>query len=85
MGSELKVTIWASGAPKQFILQVCSAIHACKQLEHDVKFSRAKEAVANAILDLEIKKEEYAQVHSLEKKRQKGIQEKAYLLPPSPS
>jgi hypothetical protein len=60
MGSELKVALWASGTPEQFILHVRSAIHACKQMEHGVKFSNAKEAVANAILDLEIKKEEYA-------------------------
>jgi len=61
-----------------------SAIHACKQTEHDFKFSRAKEAFATAILDMEIKKEKYAQVHNSEKKRQKGIQEKIYLLPPNP-
>ena len=84
MGSKLKVTLWASGTPEQFILHVCSAIHACKQMEHDFKFSKAEKAVANAILDLEIKKDEYAQVCSLEKKRQKGIKEKAYPLPPSP-
>jgi len=60
MGSELKVALWASGTPEQFILHVLSAIHPCKQMDHDVKFSNAKEAVANAILDLEIKKEEYA-------------------------
>jgi hypothetical protein len=35
-------------------------------MEHDLKFSKAKEAVANAILDLEIKKEEYVQVCSSE-------------------
>jgi hypothetical protein len=43
-------------------------------MEHDAKFSTAKEAVANAMLDLEIKKEEYAQVHSLERKETKGNQ-----------
>jgi len=64
MGSELKVTLWASETPKQFILHVRSAIHTCKQMKHDIKFSRAEEAVANAILNLEIKKEEYAQVCS---------------------
>jgi hypothetical protein len=41
-------------------------------MEHDIKFSRAEEAAANAILDLEIKKEEYAQVCSLERKKTKG-------------
>ena len=41
-----------------------SAIHTCKQTEHDVKFSNAEEAVA----------EEYAQVRSLERKKAKGNQ-----------
>jgi hypothetical protein len=52
-------------------------------MEHDVKFSKAEEAVANAILDLVIKKDEYAQIRSSEKKRQMGIKEKTYPLPPS--
>ena len=72
MGSELKVVLWASGTPEQFILYVRSAIHTCKQMEHDVKFSSAKEAVATSLLDLEIEKEEYAQVRSSEKKKTKG-------------
>ena len=55
MGSKLKVMLWASTTPKQF-LHVRSAIHACKQMEHDLKFSNAKEAVATVLLDLEIKK-----------------------------
>jgi len=67
-GSKLKVTLWASETPEWFILHVRSAIHACKQLEDDVKFSKAEDAVANAILDLEIQKDEYAQVHNSEKK-----------------
>jgi hypothetical protein len=68
MGSELKVTLWASGTPEQFKLHVRATIHACKQIEHDVKFSKAKEAVVNAILNLEITKDEYVQVCSSEKK-----------------
>ena len=72
MGSELKVTLWASVTPEQFILHVRSAIHACKQMEHDVKFLNAKEPVATANLDLDIRKEEYAQVHNSEKKKNKG-------------
>jgi hypothetical protein len=55
-GSKLKVVLWASGTPEQFILHVHSAIHTCKQMEHEVKFSTAKEAVATAQLDLEMKK-----------------------------
>jgi hypothetical protein len=71
MGSKLKVALWASGTPNEFILHVRSAIHACKQMEHDVKFSTAEEAVTNAILDLEIKKDENAQVCSSERKKDK--------------
>jgi hypothetical protein len=63
-GSVMKVTLWASGTPKQFILHVRPAIHAYKQMEHNVKFLNAKEAVAMVNLDLDIKKEEYAQVLS---------------------
>jgi hypothetical protein len=72
MGSKLKVALWASGTPEQFILHVRAAIHACKQMEHDVKYQNAEEAVATANLDLEIKKEEYAQVHTSEKRKNKG-------------
>jgi hypothetical protein len=73
-GSELKVALWVSVTPEQFILHAQSVIHASKQLEHDVKFSKVEEAVANAILNLEIKKDEYAQVHSSERKTTKGNQ-----------
>ena len=72
MGSELKVALWASGTPKQFVLHVRSAIHACKQMEHDVKYLNAQEAVTMVNLDLDIKMEEYAQVPTLEKKKNKG-------------
>jgi len=83
-GSKLKIVLWASGTPEKFILHVRSAIHACKQMEHDLKFLNAEEAVATAKLDLEIKKEAYVQVCNWREKRTKGIQEKAYLLPLSP-
>jgi hypothetical protein len=71
-GSKLKVALWASGTPEQFILHVRSANHTCKQIKHDVKFLKAKEAVAMAILDLDIKKEEYVQVCTSEKKKNIG-------------
>ena len=57
MGSELKVALWASGTPEKFILHVHSVIHAC-QMEHNVKYLNAKEAVVMTNLDLDIKKEE---------------------------
>jgi hypothetical protein len=72
MGSELKVALWVSGTPEQFILHVRSAIHAYKQMEHDVNFLNAEEASAMAILDVDIQKEEYAQVHTSERKKNKG-------------
>jgi hypothetical protein len=59
MGSELKVALWASGTPEH-ILHVHSMIHACKQMKHGINFSKAEEAIANAILHLERKKDEYA-------------------------
>ena len=31
-GNELKVAIWASGTPEQFLLHVHTAMHVCKQL-----------------------------------------------------
>ena len=40
-------------------------------MEHDIKFLNDKEAVATAMLDLDIRKEEYAQVCNLEKKKKK--------------
>ena len=66
IGSKLKVTLWVYRTPEQFILHVRSAIHEYKQMEHDIKFSNDEEAVATALLDLEIKKEEY-EVCSTEK------------------
>ena len=57
---------------REFILHVRSAIYTCKQMEHDVKSSSAEEVVATALLDLEIKKEEYAQVRSSGRKKNKG-------------
>jgi len=41
-------------------------------MEHDVKFLNAKEAVETVNLELDLIKEEYAQVHSLERKWNKG-------------
>lgn len=61
-GSGFKVAQWVSGTPEQLILHVHSVIHTCKQMEHDIGFSKAKEAIATAMLNLEIAKEEYAQV-----------------------
>jgi hypothetical protein len=84
MGMELKVAFWVSGTPEQFILHVRSAIHARKQMEHDVKFLNTEEAIATVTFGVDIRKDKYAQVCTVEKRRRKGTQEKAYLLPLSP-
>ena len=59
MSYEYNAAQWASGTPEQFVLHVRSVIHTCKQMELNVNFSRAKEALATAMLNLEIAKEEY--------------------------
>ena len=41
-------------------------------MEHAIKFSNAEEAVTMANLDLEIKKEEYVQVHASGRKKNNG-------------
>jgi hypothetical protein len=41
-------------------------------MEHVVKFQKAKEAVETALMDLEMKKEEYAIIRTSEKKKTKG-------------
>ena len=54
-GDELTGAIWASGPPTQFLLHVCPAIYACKQIRLDANF-----AEANANLDLVIANSEYS-------------------------
>ena len=75
-GSKLSVAQWTSGTPEQFLLHVRAVIHACKQMELDMNFSSAQEAVATEELNLDITKEAYMQVHSSEKKKAKGTREK---------
>jgi hypothetical protein len=41
-------------------------------MEYDIKYLNAEEAVDTANLDLDIKKEEYVQVCTLERKKNKG-------------
>ena len=72
MGNELKVAIWASGTPEQFLLHVHTAIHVCKQMGLDINFANAEKAVTAAKLDAHLSKTEYAQVHSSQKRKNKG-------------
>ena len=73
---------WTSGTPEQFLLHVRTAIHACKQMELDVNFSRAQEAMSTKELHLEVAKEEYVQVCTSEKKKAKGNKGEAMLADP---
>eukprot|EP00804_Cyclotella_cryptica_P007457 CCRYP_002651-RA/>CCRYP_002651-RA protein AED:0.48 eAED:1.00 QI:0/0/0/1/1/1/2/0/188 len=68
-GNELKVVVWASGTPKQFLLHVRFAIHACTQMGLDKNFKEAKKAVETAKLGSEIAKGEYTQLRNSEKKK----------------
>eukprot|EP00804_Cyclotella_cryptica_P005440 CCRYP_002984-RA/>CCRYP_002984-RA protein AED:0.40 eAED:1.00 QI:0/-1/0/1/-1/1/1/0/366 len=71
-GNELKVAVWASGTPKQFLLHVQSPIHGCKQMGLDTSFEEAARAVETAKLDMDIAKGEYTQLHNAEKKKKGG-------------
>jgi hypothetical protein len=49
MGNELKVAIWPSGTPKQFLLHVHVRImiHVCKQIGLDMNFADPERAVTS--------------------------------------
>jgi hypothetical protein len=83
-GSEMSVAQWMSGTPKQFLLHIRAAIHACKQMELDVNFSRAQEAVSTEELNLDFAKEAYAQVRTSKKKKAKGNKGEAVPTNPEP-
>ena len=56
----LKVAIWVSRTPKQFLLPARTTIHACKQMGLDVNFTKAKMALEFMNLDIDIVKSEYS-------------------------
>ena len=69
--NELKVAVWASETPEQFVLHVCSAIHTCKQMGLDSNFAEAEQIVINAELEAKLAKTECVKIHS-SKKKNKG-------------
>ena len=71
-GNELKVAVWASGTPEQFLLHVRSAIHTCKQMGLDTKFAETEQTVIHSELEAELAKEEYVKLCSSKKKKNKG-------------
>jgi hypothetical protein len=48
--NELKVAVWVSRTPEQFVLHVCFTIHTCKQMGLDTNFAKAEQTVINAEL-----------------------------------
>ena len=55
-GNKLKMAILASRCPQQFLLHVCTAIHACKQKGLDAHFTEAELALKSMKIDLDISK-----------------------------
>eukprot|EP00804_Cyclotella_cryptica_P028707 CCRYP_008223-RA/>CCRYP_008223-RA protein AED:0.38 eAED:1.00 QI:0/0/0/1/1/1/3/0/399 len=60
-GNELKVAVWVSGTPEQFLLYVRSAIHAGKQMGLDTDFAAAEKAVETAKIEAELAKQDRSQ------------------------
>eukprot|EP00804_Cyclotella_cryptica_P011700 CCRYP_020713-RA/>CCRYP_020713-RA protein AED:0.12 eAED:0.73 QI:0/0/0/1/0/0/2/0/369 len=71
----LKVAVWASGTPEQFLLHVRSVIHTCKQMGLDTDFTAAKKAVETAKIESELAKQEYVTVRNAEKKKKGNKQD----------
>eukprot|EP00804_Cyclotella_cryptica_P007669 CCRYP_015243-RA/>CCRYP_015243-RA protein AED:0.40 eAED:1.00 QI:0/0/0/1/1/1/3/0/351 len=74
-GNEFKVAVLASGTPEQFLLDVRSTIHACKQMGLDTDFAAAKKAVETAKIEAELAKQEYVTVRNAEKKKKGNKQD----------
>ena len=60
-GNELKVAIWVSGTPEQFLLHVRTAMHVCKQLGLEEEEVNALLALEVAYCTLDDAKAEYAE------------------------
>ena len=54
--NELKVAIWASGTPEQFLLHVHTAVHVCKQIGLDMKYADAAMVLEAAYCKLDAMK-----------------------------
>ena len=59
---ELKVAIWASGTPEQFLLHVHTALHVCKQLGLETKEADAMMALEAADCKRDGAKAEYSKL-----------------------
>eukprot|EP00804_Cyclotella_cryptica_P029034 CCRYP_005230-RA/>CCRYP_005230-RA protein AED:0.27 eAED:0.62 QI:206/0/0/1/1/1/3/0/428 len=72
-GNELKVAVWASGTPEQFLLHLRSAIH--HQMGLDTDFASAEKAVETAKIEAELAKQEYVTVRNAEKTKKGNKQD----------
>ena len=77
--NELKVAVWVSGTPEQFLRHIRSEIHTCKQMGLDTSFAEVERAVETAKLDAEIAKGEYTQLRYA--KRKKKVSKERYQVP----
>ena len=68
-GSELKVAIWASGTPEQFLLHVRTAMHVCKQLGLETEEADAMMALEAAYCKLDAAKAEYTKLYKEAKQK----------------
>ena len=60
--NELRVAIWASGTPEQFLLHVHTAMHVCKQIDLETTEANAMMALEAAYCKLDATKTEYAKL-----------------------
>ena len=71
----LKVAIWANGTPKQCLVHVCTAMHACKQIGLDTKEANAPMVLEVAYCELDAAKMEYTKLARTTKKKTKERKE----------
>ena len=72
MENELKVAIWASWTPEQFLLHVHTVFRVCKQLGLDTNLDNAEKAVNTVELEMELAKMEYVHICSSKRKNKQG-------------
>ena len=75
-GNELKVAIWASGTPEQFLLHLSTAMHVCKQIGLETKEANAMMVLDAAQCKLNATKVEYAKLAKNAKQKAKEAKEK---------
>ena len=76
IGNKLKVAIWVSGTPKQFLLHIRTAMHVCKLLGLETEDANAMMVLEAAYCELDATKAEYAKLAKNAKKKAKEAKEK---------